>query len=334
MSETSLSTIEDTQVTKVDRNFFADGLVLAANVYIRIKQNGYLLVGRKGSVSAISKLQAVNAGADLYILRSDYTQVLDHNLSLTEKVVKADAMKPEQKMKYVQSIVGDVMNEIFSFGVGIGSFEQMKKIGGFVGEVAAQVEDIEALFKVLESIPGQIPRHSTATAIVSMMIAEEMGITAKLVLEKIVLGSMLHDVGLKEVPRAILMKPRKLWTEEELSIYESHPRRGVEMMMGTPNVPDDVMSIIIEHHENAQGTGYPRQMRDLKMNPLARIVALADTVTDLMYGTVEKIEAPKTLDEVVAWIENSLGQPFHKPAFLALKNLANKQNLLNRKKQA
>lgn len=334
MSETNFSQIEDTDVTKVDRTFFADGLVLSANVYLRIKANSYLLVGRKGTVSTVFKLQAVSAGADLYVMRSDYASVISANMAMTEKVVNAKNIQPVQKIKYVQSMVSDVMDEMFSFGVGAGSYENMKKVSSFVTDVAGHVEDLDALFKALESVPGQIPRHSTATAMMSLMIAEEMGITQKIALEKLVLGGLLHDIGLKEVPRAILMKPRKSWTEEEVSQYESHPRRGVEMMTGTPNVPDDVMSIILEHHENSQGTGYPRQLRDLKMNPLARIVALADTVTDLMYGTCERTETTKSLDEVVHFIENLLGQPFHKPAFLALKNLSHKQHILKKKKEA
>jgi putative nucleotidyltransferase with HDIG domain len=334
MSESSLSQIDDTDVTKVDKTFFADGLVLSVNVFLRIKPNGYLLVGRKGAVSTVFKLQAVSSGADLYVMRSDYSQVVAHNMNITEKVVNTKAIQPLQKVKYVQSMVSDVMNEMFSFGVGAGSFENMKKISSFVSDVATNIEDLGDLFKALEGVPGQIPRHSTATAMMSLMIAEEMGITQKLTLEKLVLGGLLHDIGLKEVPRAILMKPRRSWTEEELLQYESHPRRGVEMMAGAPNVPDDVMSIIVEHHENSQGTGYPRQLRDLKMNPLARIVALADAVTDAMYGTTEKIETTKSFDEVVTHIQTNLGQPFHKPAFLALKNLANKQHMLKKKKEA
>lgn len=337
MSDSQTVDLLDSDVMQIEKTFLVDGINLPVSVYLRIKQNGYIIIGRKGTPCAIANLQAVKAGAKVFIHRDDYSQMISSGYTMTERIVNADSVSAPVKVKYVQTLVSVVVGDIFKFGVGSGAIEDIKKIGSFIADISSSIEDLDAMFKLLTNVPGDIPRHSMATAMMSLLIAEEMGITQKLTLEKLTLGGLLHDIGLKEMPREILEKPRKLWSEEEVRTYESHPRRGVELLRETTNVPDDVFAIILEHHENAQGTGYPRALRDVKMNPLARIVALADCVADEMYSPVNGVaetDETKSLDHIVNYIENVLGQPFHKPAFLALKNLSHKQYLLNRKKQA
>jgi HD-GYP domain-containing protein (c-di-GMP phosphodiesterase class II) len=53
---------------------------------------------------------------------------------------------------------------------------------------------------------------------------------------------------------------------------------------------------------------------------LARIVAVADCFVDLLYDN-NKVDMKRTPEEAIAYIENMMGQPFNKPAFLALKSV-------------
>jgi HD-GYP domain-containing protein (c-di-GMP phosphodiesterase class II) len=87
----------------------------------------------------------------------------------------------------------------------------------------------------------------------------------------------------------------------------------------------EVLLIVAEHHENAIGSGFPKKMRDIKMSPLSRIVALAQYFSGLLFHPMDGKSF--TPDEAVNYIEEVLGQPFNKPAFLALKNINNKQHL-------
>jgi HD-GYP domain-containing protein (c-di-GMP phosphodiesterase class II) len=84
-----------------------------------------------------------------------------------------------------------------------------------------------------------------------------------------------------------------------------------------PSIPEDLLSIVFEHHENSIGQGYPRHLRDFKMNPLAKIVALADKFTELSISSAANPE-PKTPLDALEYIGTTLGQPFSKPVFLAL----------------
>jgi putative nucleotidyltransferase with HDIG domain len=323
--------IPDNDVTAVAKDFFLDGLVLPANVFLRIKAGHYILIGKKGAISAISTYHATaKADVKLYVRNSEYPNVASSNFSFTEKVVKTPQVNPGTKMRYINALSENVVNDMFTFGVGVGNVESLKRMGSFIQEVSANVEGIDEILASLQSLPNEMARHSMSTAFLSLLIAQEMNITLKAALEKIVLGALVHDIGLREIPAEILNKPRRSWSESDLQHYESHPIRGVEILKEIPQISNDILLIVNEHHENAMGLGFPRRIRDIKMNPLARIVGLADYVSDMMYGTPHN-PAVKSLDEIVEHIENVLGQPFNKQVFLALKSMANKQNLVSKK---
>lgn len=330
-STSPLEEIPDNEVVAVAKDFFLDGLVLAANVYLRIKPGHYILIGKKGGISAISSYHAVSKpDVKLYVRNADYPNVTSSNFSFTEKVLKTPQVATVTKVRYINSLADSVVSDMFAYGVGVGNVESLKRMGGFIQEAAAQVTAIDDILASLSSLPNDMARHAMSTAFFSLLIAQEMNITLKAALEKIVLGALVHDVGLREIPSEILKKPRRSWSEAEVQHYESHPLRGVEILKEIPQISNDILLIVNEHHENAMGLGFPRRIRDIKMNPLARIVSLADYVTDMMYGS-DQVPASRNLDEIVEYIENILGQPFNKQSFLAFKSLANKQNLINKR---
>ena len=155
------------------------------------------------------------------------------------------------------------------------------------------------------------------------MIGKSMGWTRKDTLEKLNLGGFLHDIGKKELSQELLSKPRSSWSYDELTEYESHPYRGVQILQTVPAIPDDVISIVYEHHENSFGQGFPRRLREIRINPLARVVSLANAFVNL---TLPNINLPhvKSAKDAVNFLEKVQGKPFNKEAFQALKSLVDK----------
>src|SRR4051812_3709741 len=92
-------------------------------------------------------------------------------------------------------------------------------------------------------------------------------------LREVGFSALLHDIGMKELPEDLIDLPRHAMTREQISMYESHVHRSVEILRSMPSISDDIISMALEHHETAAGLGYPRRLRDIKTNPFARIVA-------------------------------------------------------------
>lgn len=313
--------IDEKTMVQVSRELFTDGLPLPAEVFARLPNGQFILVGRKadtGNLSALHMMQ--DQQVLLYVRDTDYSYVVSYNVNLIEKTIKNDNVSATLKMSLLKGVTESTVNELTKKDLYVGSFERCRQIVGFVQETVSQIKDFDKFLDVLGKLPGDIMSHSLATSVISLLVCENMDITMKSTLEKVVLGSFLHDIGLKEIPLDILAKPRLLWTEAELHYYESHTLRGVEILRDIKEIPSDVLSIVMEHHENALGLGYPRRIRDIKINPLARIVAVSDCFVDLIYEK-NKEGVRRTPDEALLYIENTMGQPFNKPAFLALKKI-------------
>ncbi len=313
--------LQDSEMIKVSRELFTDGLPLPAEVFTKLASGQYILLGKKADKCNLSSLHlAQDKTVEFFVRKTEYSQLISYNLNLIKKTVKNNNLGANVKMSLLKGITESAISDLTERGVYVGSYEKCKQIATFVQETTAQIKDMDKFIDIFNSLPGDMVGHSLATSVVSMLICDQMNITMKSTIEKVILGSLLHDIGLKEIPDEILAKPRYQWTEAELQHYESHTLRGVELLRDIKEIPSDVLSIVMEHHENALGMGYPRRIRDIKIHPLARIVAVADCFVDLVYDS-QKSAAVRKPEEAIAHIEFAMGQPFNKPAFLALKQV-------------
>ncbi len=87
-------------------------------------------------------------------------------------------------------------------------------------------------------------------------------------------GALLHDVGKIGIPEDVLNKPGGL-TSEEWALMRSHPEAGIEMLRGI-DFPDDVLPIVLYHHEKWDGSGYPHGIAGESIPMSARIIGVAD----------------------------------------------------------
>ncbi|WP_108645377.1 HD-GYP domain-containing protein [Polynucleobacter rarus] len=98
----------------------------------------------------------------------------------------------------------------------------------------------------------------------------------------------LHDIGKVGIPDAVLLKPGKL-NPAEWEIMKTHAVIG-ERILSSMNVDGEINSKIIKvaieiagsHHENWDGTGYPRGLSGKDIPQSARIMALADVYDALL----------------------------------------------------
>ena len=87
-------------------------------------------------------------------------------------------------------------------------------------------------------------------------------------------GGLLHDIGKLGIPNKILDKPGKL-TEEDRRILQKHPWLGARILEPI-SAYTDIMLIVLQHHENYDGTGYPAGLAGKEISKYSRIFAVAD----------------------------------------------------------
>ncbi len=88
--------------------------------------------------------------------------------------------------------------------------------------------------------------------------------------------SVLHDIGKIGVPDSVLNKPGRL-TSEEFEIMKRHSEIGYDILSKTNDRLLRLASkIALYHHENWDGSGYPRGVKGSEIPIYGRIVTLAD----------------------------------------------------------
>lgn len=102
------------------------------------------------------------------------------------------------------------------------------------------------------------------------------------------LAGLMHDVGKTLIPREIILKPDAL-TEQEYTTVKTHTLRGYELLK-TRKVDDRIKMVALQHHERADGSGYPFGKTGDQIDSYAMIVAIAD-VYDAM--TSDRIYRPR-----------------------------------------
>jgi putative nucleotidyltransferase with HDIG domain len=115
--------------------------------------------------------------------------------------------------------------------------------------------------------------HSLRVSRLSVKMARTLGLPENAVLQ-LQVGALLHDIGKLAVPGNLIMK-KGLLTKRERSLVETHPEAGARLLDAMQRY-DEASSIVLQHHEHIDGSGYPKGITGASISLFARIVAVAD----------------------------------------------------------
>jgi putative nucleotidyltransferase with HDIG domain len=117
--------------------------------------------------------------------------------------------------------------------------------------------------------------HQRRVADLAIALARELGIDADLA-HGIYLAAIVHDIGKINVPAEILVRPGKL-SDMEYAIVKHHVVSSFEILKGI-KFPWPVATMVHQHHERIDGTGYPLGLKNGEIEFGSRILAVADVV--------------------------------------------------------
>ncbi|WP_409304383.1 HD domain-containing phosphohydrolase [Peribacillus sp. SCS-155] len=137
-------------------------------------------------------------------------------------------------------------------------------------------DDIHSLRDMIAEAEKRDPftfKHSERVAQYAVKIAKKLNLSQNQ-LKDLYFASELHDIGKVRVPEEVLNKPGKL-TNEEFDVIKKHPSDGAELVQNTGY--RHLESIIIQHHERLNGSGYPCGLKEEEILLEAKIIAVSDT---------------------------------------------------------
>jgi len=149
-------------------------------------------------------------------------------------------------------------------------------VGGMVSKMLEQEET--AIRLLSESVGERASQHSINVSVISLLLGKTLGLDAAQ-LDILGGGALLHDIGLIALPERLRWMDSQ-FSSAERRLYQEHVAHGVAI--GTRmKLPPEELAIIAQHHELADGRGYPQQLSGEQIAPLARIVALVNLYDNL-----------------------------------------------------
>src|SRR4030042_124756 len=112
------------------------------------------------------------------------------------------------------------------------------------------------------------------------------------------LGSLIHDIGLIRTPQAILEKKGTL-TEEEMSKGKRPPLAGFRRVQAFVHLRWEALQMVLQHHENGDGSGYPEGLKTTAIHPWARVLRILDSYEAM---TAERPWRPAMETKEALWI--------------------------------
>jgi len=134
---------------------------------------------------------------------------------------------------------------------------------------------VNSIAMIVETRDPYTTGHQLRVSHLARDIATEMGLSTDQK-EFIATAAIIHDIGKLSIPSEILSKPTKL-TELEFELIKTHSQSGYNILKDI-KFPWPVATVILQHHERMNGSGYPQKLKGEEILLEARIVAVADVV--------------------------------------------------------
>ncbi|WP_029897234.1 HD-GYP domain-containing protein [Desulfohalovibrio reitneri] len=217
---------------------------------------------------------------------------------------KRDEIKAcEEKYRKSAKAVPGMMD-----GVLTGSAESVEQAGDMIADmVDVLLNDRDAVVHLMGSEEDEsLYYHSLNVSVLALMLGKDIGLGQE-DMSALGLGCLFHDVGKNRIDKKILKKKGPL-TKPEQELLHLHPRYGVEIALKTGAFPEGALRAIFQHHEAADGSGYPKGFTKKKTHRLARVASIANVYDNLVNDPLrEKAMTPyQAMSFMFAKLKNKL----------------------------
>ena len=290
----------DEEFTKVRIDDFYSAKAVLFDVYIQLRSNRYIKILHSGdtfSKDRIDKYKNEKKVEHLYFHNSDRRKFIQYHNQLAAKLINNDKMPAQVKVKMLRNVTDKYVQEAFYQGMKPQVIDQGKQV---CENIFNLVEKEKGLYKILKSYEEFDPSaftHAFLVSLFSTAIIKQFDWQSKTTIEATAMACLFHDIGKMKLPKELLEKRPFEMNDEEMELYQTHPELGVEIIEGNRMINNSVKQIILQHHENYDGSGFPGGVRGSKILTLANIVSLADDFVHIMID--EELDPPKALRKML-----------------------------------
>lgn len=226
---------------------------------------------------------------------------LDKQVSFEVELVQAKSVVYEAS-KAMRSFMRDAR-----FGQQIDSSAVDEVVGNITSSVFRNKDALLTLSRI-KTVDQYTFMHSIGVCVLMTAFARAMDYDDETA-RQISTGALMHDLGKMRVSPELLNKPGPL-TTEEFAEMKRHVNYGAEQLSDFGWMSDVSMSVVMQHHERIDGSGYPLGLQADAMSEIGRMSAIADVYDALTSNRCYKKawEPTHALGKVLEWSKDHFGE--------------------------
>jgi HD-GYP domain-containing protein (c-di-GMP phosphodiesterase class II) len=164
------------------------------------------------------------------------------------------------------------------------------------------LETVCTLVNAIDAKDNYTAAHSERAGGYARLLGEALGLPRSR-LQALEWAGLLHDVGKIGVPELLLNKPGP-FTAEEWEQMHCHPQIGHDVLKPVSQLIP-VLEAVLLHHENHDGSGYPRGLHGGETPLEARIIHVVDILDALT--TVRPYRQAYPFEQAIRQLEMGAG---------------------------
>lgn len=276
---------QDEQFTAVPIDEFFSSQAVLFDIFIKLGSGRYIKILHAGdsfTKERIDKYKNEKNVEFLYFHVKDRRKYIQFNNFIAKKLINTAGVPGQTRMSQLKNVCDKYLEEVYTQGMKPQVIEQGKEVVNNVFNFVEKQEDLHLLLKEFEAFDPKLYEHSILVSVFATSIIKQFEWQSQVTIESTALACLFHDIGKMKIPQEIKnLRPIEM-DDEQLEIYHSHPKLGVELVDNNRMINHCVKQIIMQHHEAYNGTGFPLGIKSSKILTLANIVCLADDFVHIM----------------------------------------------------
>ena len=262
----------------------------------------------------------------VWIKKSDFKKLIKYQISIATQGLSNKLYRIDDKTSLVAQATATLFQEISINGIDPQNYFLIQELSKCIGEYVLLHSDLYVLVDELNIKISDFVKYSLTVCTLSMVLGQAMGWRNPQTFEKLLIGGLLHRIGLLEFPKDLQICAYSELPIEYQDAYKNYPHKGMNMLQGVGFAHEDILTIVFQHQERANSQGFPQGLRDGKINPLARVVSVADAFAEHIIPHAKNNYTSISLDKAYAIMSDSKSR-FNKEVFDAANKVLGRNSL-------
>ena len=250
------------------------GTLLKSEYILKLKELGISEVYIEDGIEGIREY---SKGASAQKIREKRIEIREACANQVRKILKRHIYQNEKDLSELKQSVNEILDDILS-------------------EPAV----VKCVYEIQQREPD-LYEHTLNVCSMSMIVALKMKLE-KNEIKQLGTAAMLHDLGLRYTTVKYENRELNSLSEEDQEEYKKHTIYGYTVLFNEDWLSEQEKSMILCHHENLTGGGYPLHTEELSV--LSQILAVCDIMDEMICGIGYK---KRKIWEVLSYLEEIKG---------------------------